>query len=45
MTPDPSPALLRVEARLLEDTNAYVAGVLRACARAWENERKERKWA
>jgi len=45
MKADPSPALLRVEARLLEDRDAYTAGVLRACARAWENERKERKWA
>lgn len=36
----PSPELLRVEARLLEDTNAYTAGVLRACARQWETERK-----
>ena len=39
----PSPALLRVEADHLETSDAYVAGVLRACARQWENERKDRK--
>jgi hypothetical protein len=38
----PSPELLRVEARLLEDHDAYTAGVMRKCAQAWRQERKDR---
>ena len=41
--PRPSPELLEHEARQIEQTDAYAAGVMRACARKWREERKEEK--
>lgn len=40
--PQPSPELLEHEARQIEHHDAYAAGVMRACAKAWKREREER---
>lgn len=39
--PDPSPELLEREAAQIELSDVYAAAVMRACARAWRNERKD----
>lgn len=38
----PSPELLEKEAAHLQHVDAYTAGVMRACARQWRQERKEK---
>lgn len=39
--PRPSPELLELEARQIEHHAAYTAGVMRACAKQWREERQK----